>query len=242
MIGMTPRLMLMSGHATTVPNHTIPPTTEIEMRMRSIVVIVAPLFVLVGLVLARVDSTGQTEPSFYQSQIRLPHRTGGSYDLIWPYEGPIAGEKVTLDEAGHRMPFEIPVPGYLPGEAALVEVYASAIDTPREMREAALVYANGIHIIMHYEEMALSYDSSVMEHPDIFKPVEVRGRAGIGADPGLERSCVSYAPSEEWECQDGPGPRPGLVEWQVGGLVIYIRSYDYPLAELLRVAESMDLR
>lgn len=157
-------------------------------------------------------------------------------------EGPIAGDKVTLDEARRCVPFEIPVPGYLPGEAALKEVYASAIDTPREMRQAALVYANGIHIIMHYDEMALSYDSWVMEHPDIFKPVEVSGHPGIGAEPGLKRSCVSYAPSGEWECQDGPGLRPGMVQWQASGLVIAIYSYDYSLAELLRVAESMELR
>jgi hypothetical protein len=210
--------------------------------MLAMLLLAAPVFVLAGLVLARVGSTGQTESSFYRSEIWLPHRTGGTYALTLAFEGPIPGEKVTLDEARRRMPFEILVPGYLPGEAALVEVYASAIDTPREMRQAALVYANGIHIIMHYDEMALSFDSSVREHPDIFKPVEVRGHPGVGADPGLERSCVSYAPSEEWECQDGPGLRPGLVEWQAGGLVIYIRSYDYPLAELLRVAESMELR
>lgn len=200
----------------------------------------APLFVLAGLVLARVDST---EHSFYRSRIWLPHQgTGDSYDLIWPYEGPIARDKVTPDEASRRLLFEIPVPGYLPGEAALKEVYASPIDTPRELRQAALVYANGTHIIMHYDEMAFSYDSWVMEHPDIFKPVEVSGHPGIGAEPGPRRSCASYAPSEEWECHDGPGLRPGMVQWQASGLVIAIYSYDHSLAELLRVAESMELR
>lgn len=211
------------------------------MRTRLFLVFAVPLVALVGLVLARTRNV-PVEESFYLSEIRLPHRTGGTYDLIWPYEGPIPGEKVTLDEARRRVPFEIPVAGYLPGEAALVEVYASAIDTPREMRQAALVYANRIHIMMHYEEMALSFDSSVIEHADIFKRVEVSGHAGIGADPGLERFCARKAPSEEWESQDGPGLRPGLVEWQAGGLVICIRSYDYPLTELIRVAESMDLR
>ncbi len=211
------------------------------MRTRVFFLFAVPLVALVGLVLVRTRNV-PAEESFFRSEIWRPHRTGGTYELIWPYEGPIPGEKVTLDEARRRVPFEMPVPGYLPEEAALVEVYASAIDTPREMRQAALVYANGIHIMMHYEEMALSFDWSVIEHPDIFKRVEVSGHAGIGAEPGLQRSCVSYAPSEEWECQDGPGLRPGLVEWQVGGLVMYIRSYDYPLAELLRVAESMELR
>ena len=209
------------------------------MRVRSILLIVAPLFVLAGLLLVRVESSDQ---SFYRSTIWLPHQgTGDSYDLIWPYEGPIPGDKVTLDEGRRRVPFEIPLPGYIPGEAALQEVYASAIDTPRELGQAVLVYANGIHIIMHYDEMGLSYDSWVMEHPDIFKPVEVSGHPGVGAEPGPRRSCASYAPSEEWECHDGPGPSPGLVEWQADGLVIAIYSYDYSLAELLRVAESMDV-
>lgn len=211
------------------------------MRIRLFFLFALPLVALVGLVLVRTRNV-PAEESFFRSEIRLPHRAGGTYELIWPYEGPIPGEKVTLDEAVRRMPFEIPVPGYLPGEAALVEVYASAIDTTREMRQAALVYANGIYIIMHYEEMALSFDSSVVEHPDIFKPVEVSGYAGIGAEPGPQRFCVSYAPSEEWECQDGPGLRPGLVEWQAGARVSAIYSYDYPLAELLRVAESMEVR
>jgi hypothetical protein len=214
------------------------------MRTKRLLLFAVPLVLLVGLVLVRIGNV-PGEESFFRSEIWRPHhRDVGGYVpvLAWDPEGPIPGEKVTLDEARRRVPFEIPVPGYLPGEAALVEVYASAIDTPREMRQAALVYANGIYIMMHYEEMALSYDSSVREHPDIFKPVDVRGHAGVGAEPGLERSCVRKAPSEEWECQDGPGLRPGLVEWQAGGLVVAIYSYDYPLAELLRVAESMEVR
>jgi hypothetical protein len=69
----------------------------------------------------------------------------------------------------------------------------------------------------------------------------VRGHPGVGAEPGLARHCVRYAPSAEWECQDGPGPRSGVVEWQADGMVVSIRSYDYPLAKLLRIAESMDV-
>lgn len=58
----------------------------------------------------------------------------------------------------------------------------------------------------------------------------------------LERLCVSYAPSVEWECHDGPGLRPGTVQWQANELVIAIYSYDHSLGELLRVAESMEIR
>ncbi|HUW95464.1 MAG TPA: hypothetical protein VMW58_06725 [Anaerolineae bacterium] len=72
------------------------------MRVRSILLIVAPLFVLAGLLLVRVESSDQ---SFYRSRIWLPHQgTGDSYDLIWPYEGPIPGDKVTLDEGRRRVP------------------------------------------------------------------------------------------------------------------------------------------
>ena len=159
-----------------------------------------------------------------------------------PFEGPIPGDRVSLDEARARTPLQIPLPSYLPGAATLREVYASRVDTPAAFRQAALVYDNGIHIILDYEEeMTLSWETPIAEQPDIFKPVEVNGQPGLGAEPGLARHCVRYAPSTEWECQDGPEPRPGFVEWQVGGLVVYVCSYDYPLAELLRVAESMQV-
>jgi hypothetical protein len=63
----------------------------------------------------------------------------------------------------------------------------------------------------------------------------------VAVRPVLARQCVRYHPSKEWERQDGPGLAPGLMERQAEGLVISIRSYDYSLAELLRVAESMDV-
>jgi hypothetical protein len=213
------------------------------MRMRSIVLIAAPLFVLIGLVLARVDSTGQTEPSFYLSKDWLPHHGfGDCYRSIWPFEYPYSGDGITLDEARRRVPFEIPLPGYVPGEADVTEVYVSPIATQPGFWQATLVYGNGIYIITHQEETTLSWDRCFADHPDIFRPVEVSGHPGLGADVVQARICVRHSPFEESECRDGPGPSPGLVEWQAGGLAIAIYSYDYPLAELLRVAESMELR
>jgi len=212
------------------------------MGTKRIVLMLGAVVALVGLVLLRMR-VAPSEESFYRSEIWLPHQ---AY-VLWaraalPWEGPIAGEKVSLDEARSRMPFPIPLPSYLPGPTRLMEVYASRRDTPAEFSQAALVYENRIYIILHLEEeITLSWERPIAEQPDIFKPLEVNGHAALGAEPGLARHCVSYAPSEEWECHDGPGLRPGFVEWQAGGLVIYVRSYDYPLAELLRVAESMDV-
>jgi len=61
----------------------------------------------------------------------------------------------------------------------------------------------------------------------------------VAVRPVLARECVRYHPSKEWECRDGPAVAPGLVDRQADGLVTAIYSYDYSLAELLRVAESM---
>jgi hypothetical protein len=129
----------------------------------------------------------------------------------------------------------------MPDGAALREVYASGMENPRLYRQAALVYENGVYIILRYGGMAWSWESPYVERPEGFEPVEVSGHGGVGADPGPDRICISYAPSTEFECRDGSGSRPGVVEWQADGLVTAIYSYDYSLAELLRVAESIDL-
>jgi hypothetical protein len=212
---------------------------EIDMGIKRAALIVAAVVAVAGLVLLRTR-VAPAEESFFRSEIWLPHRgLGEGYDLALPFEGPIAGEKVSLEEARRRVPFPIPLPGYLPGDGALKEVYASSDDTATEFREAALVYANKIYIIMYYDEATLGWAWPFAEFPDIFKPVEVAGHPGLGAEPRLARTCVRYAPSEEQECRDGPGLAPGVVEWQADGLVISVSSYDYSLAELLRVAESM---
>jgi hypothetical protein len=200
------------------------------------------LAVLAALALSRIRMSPRGV-SFYLREIWLPHAAmGEAHGVPLPSEGPIPGEKVSLDEARARTPFPIPLPSYMPDGAALREVYVSGIENPRLYRQAALVYENGVYIILRYGGMAWSWESPFRERPEGFQPVEVSGHGGVGAEPGLARECVSYAPSAEWDCQDGPGPRPGVVEWQADGLVTAVYSYDYSLAELLRVAESMEVR
>lgn len=212
------------------------------MRVRTISLIVTLLLLLGGLPLLRADSAGQTEPSFYLSKTWLPHHGfRDCYQLIWRFEYPFSGDGITLDEARRRVPFEIPVPGYVPGETDLTEVYVSPIATHPGSWQATLVYGNGIHIITRQEGMILGWGRCFADHPDMFRPVEVRGHPGLGADVVLARICVRHSPLEEWECRDGPGPSPALVEWQANGLVVAIYSYYHSLAELVRVAESMEL-
>jgi hypothetical protein len=212
------------------------------MGIKRVTLIAVAVVAVVGVVLLRTRAA-PADQSFFRSEIWLPHQgLGEGYSLALPFEGPIPGEKVSLDEARSRMPFPIPLPAYLPGDGTLMEVYASSADTAAEFCQAALVYENGIYIILYYDEASLGWGWAFAEFPDIFKPVEVNDHPGLGAEPGLARNCVSYAPSEEQECQDGPGLAPGLVEWQADGLVISVRSYDYSLTELLRVAESMHVQ
>jgi hypothetical protein len=216
---------------------------EMDMAKKRVVLITGAVVALVGLVLLK-PRLAPAQESFFRSEIWLPHQSlGQGYNLALPFEGPIPGEKVSLDEARSRMPFPIPLPSYMPGSTKVMEVYASRADTATEFRQAALVYENGIYIILHVEEeITLGWETPLADQPDIFKPVEINGHPGLGAEPGLARECVTYAPSTDRQCTDGPGRRPGFVEWQVGRVVIYIASYDYPLAELLRVAESMEVR
>jgi hypothetical protein len=196
---------------------------EIDMGTKRLVLIagaVVALAVLAALALARM-SPG--EVSFYLREIWLPHAAmGEGYGGLPPWEGPIPGDRVSLDEARARAPFPIPLPSYMPEGAALREVYVSGIDNPPLYRQAALVYENGVYIILRYGGMAWSWESPFRERPEGFAPVEVSGHGGVGADPRLGRR--------------------GVVEWQVGPLVTAVYSYDYPLTELLRVAESMDVR
>jgi len=211
------------------------------MSRKRVLLVAGAVVALVGLVLLRMR-LAPAEESFYRSEIWLPHAAmGEAHGGFMPWEGPIPGDRVSLDEARARTPFPIPLPSYMPDGAALREVYASGMENPRLYRQAALVYENGVYIILRYGGMTWSWESPFVERPEGFELVEVSGHGGVGAEPGLARECVSYAPSTEWECQDGPGLRPGVVEWQADGLVTAIYSYDYSLAELLRVAESMDM-
>jgi hypothetical protein len=211
------------------------------MSRKRILLIAGAVVVLVGLALLTPRMFPRQE-NFYRSEVWLPHAAmGGAPGGLLPWEGPIAGDRVSLDEARARTPFPIALPSYMPEGTALREVYASGMDNPRLYRQAALVYENGVYIILRYGGMAWIWESPFRERPEGFEPVEVSGHGGVGAEPGLARDCVQYAPSTEWECEDGPGPRPGVVEWQADGLVTAIYSYDYSLAELLRVAESMEV-
>jgi hypothetical protein len=214
---------------------------EIDMGTKHVVLIVGILAILIGLVLLAPRMFPRQE-SFYRSEIWLPHAAmGEGHGGLLTWEGPIPGDRVSLDEARARTPFPIPLPGYMPEGAMLREVYVSGMDNPRLFRQAALVYENGVYIILRYGGMAWSWESPFRERPEEFETVEVNGHSGVGAGPRPERICVSYAPSTYFDCRDGSGLRPGVVEWQAGGLVAAIYSYDYPLAELLRVAESMDV-
>jgi len=190
------------------------------MGTKRVALIAGIVVALVGLALLRMR-VAPTAESFYRSEIWLPHaamREG--HGGLHPWQGPIAGDKVSLDEARVRTSFPIALPSYMPEGAALREVYASGLDVPPSYREAALVYENGVYIILRYGGMAWSWESPFRARPEGFELVEVSGHGGVGAEPR-------------------PG-RPGVAEWQVDGLVTAVYSYDHSLAELLRVGESMD--
>jgi hypothetical protein len=194
---------------------------EIEVGAKRVALIAGAVVALVGLVLLRMR-VAPAEESFYRSEIWLPHAAvAEGYGGLPLWDGPIPGDRVSLDEARARTAFAIPLPGYMPEGGALREVYVSGTDSPRLYRQAALVYDNGVYIILRYGGMAWSWEYPFRERPEGFEPVEVSGHSGVGADPR-------------------PG-RPGVVEWQVGPLVAAVYSYDHCLTEVLRVAESMDL-
>jgi hypothetical protein len=191
------------------------------MSRKRAVVIAGAVLALVGLgALARITMSPREE-SFYMREIWLPHAAMVECaGPLAPWDGPIPGDRVSLEKARARTLFWIPLPSYMPDGAALREVYVSGMNDPPLYRQAALVYENGVYVILRYGGMAWSWESPYVKRPDGFDAVEVNGHSGVGADARL--------------C------RPGVVEWQADGLVTAIYSYDYPLAELLRVAESMD--
>ncbi|HEM62638.1 MAG TPA: hypothetical protein ENO24_10140 [Chloroflexi bacterium] len=190
------------------------------MDAERVVLIAGAAVTLVGLAMLGSRRV-RGQDSFYRSEIWLPHHVEGARKLPLSWQGPIAGDRVSLDEASRRMPFPIPLPSYVPEEARLREVYVSRMDDPPLYRQAALVHENGVYIILRYGGMTWSWESPFRARPEGFELVEVSGHGGVGADPL-------------------PG-RPGVVEWQVGPLVAAVYSYDHSLTELLRVAESMDL-
>lgn len=136
--------------------------------------------------------------------------------------GPIDGEKVSLDVAKARIPWTVPLPTYKVSNADLVEVWVSGEnDAPKE-RQIYLIYADGLEISIWPE--AQSPDFSSWEAP--FHAVKVKGISGVGTEPGVQK------------VEDEEQKYPGSVTWWQNGLVINIYG-DFPLTELLKVAESM---
>lgn len=164
------------------------------------------------------QSTPTSQPSWRFSKT-------GSYI---PLDRPIVGEKVTLEVARSRLPYPIPLPTYLPGDpkaAYLMEVWVS--EAGSEDLSLALVYSVGITIIVHPKSPITNW-SNLAEPP--FTLINVSGYPGIGTDPGdqiLDNGTV-------WHY-------PGSVTWQAGFLQFTVVG-EYPLNELLKVAESLRLK
>jgi hypothetical protein len=144
-----------------------------------------------------------------------------------PPDRPIAGEKVTLSTARSRLPFAIPLPTYLPGDpdaAYLAEVWAS--EAGAEIPSLALVYGVGVTIIVQREINPTNWHN--LAKPP-FVSISVNGYSGMGKDPG------------DQVLDEGIWHYPGSVAWQVGDLQVTIYG-EYPMLELLKVAESMQLQ
>lgn len=171
-------------------------------------------------------------------QRELPTKCGGPYWLVGeevkPFKvkperpasfeggGPIDGEKVSMDVAQARLPWTIPLPTFQIGNTQLGEVWVSHEDIAPQERQVYLIYANGLEISIWPE--AQSPDFSSWEAP--FHAVKVKGISGVGTEPGVQK------------IEDEEQKYPGSITWWQNGLVINIYG-DFPLAELLKVAESM---
>lgn len=162
--------------------------------------------------------TPTLRPSWQQSK-------AGNY--IVP-DTPIAGEKVTLRTARSRLPFAIPLPSYLPGDpsaAYLAEVWAS--ESGSNIPSLALVYGVGVTVIVQREPHPTNWHN-LAEPP--FVSISVNGYPGIGKDPGDQ----DLGDGSIWHY-------PGSIAWQVGDLQLTVYG-EYPMSELLKVAESMKVR
>ena len=95
------------------------------------------------------------------------------------------------------------------------------------MRSLAFVYSNGLTIIIHQENKSINWESLATSP---FTLINVNGHAGVGKDPGKQEI---MGKSYEY---------PGSVSWQVGRLQISIYSQHHSMEELIRVAESMEIR
>ncbi|MGH2543081.1 MAG: DUF4367 domain-containing protein [Ardenticatenaceae bacterium] len=143
-----------------------------------------------------------------------------------PLENPIPGELVSEQEAARPLPYALPGVGYLPEEGKVSEVWVSSGELPLDQRSLAMVFDNGITLIVHQEPTPLNFDS-LAEAP--FQLVQVNNTPAVGKDPGDQQ----LRDGSTWHYE-------GSVNWQQGNLVLTVYG-DYSLEELLKVAESINL-
>jgi len=190
-----------------------------------------PLWALVGLaILGLVITIYIVGTQRYSSEAPPPTSQIGGFR---PSTGePIFGERVSsLEEMQARVPFSVPLPNYMPDGGVLSEVWAGQTRYPPEQRHAALVYSNGIWITFSLQsEIVPDWKGLVDEPNSPFRLIKVNGIEGIGKDPGDQ---VLYGGEIHHY--------PGSVGWKAGHLLIAVYG-EYPMEELLRVAESMEIR
>ncbi len=136
------------------------------------------------------------------------------------------GERVTLEEARRRMPFEIRQPSYLPASTTLSFIVVSPETMVREQQQIILVYSNGLFILQDLAPHPPTWEE-LAEVPPPHKRIRVNGAPGTGHEP-----CITE------HAMGGPVHNPGGVGWFADGMVFQVIG-DMPLEELLRTAESM---
>lgn len=140
-------------------------------------------------------------------------------------EGPIVGDRATLEDAQARLSWNIPLPSITWGESQLIEVWVSPANWDMSDRQVYLIYSNGLEISIWGQSLAPDY-AAALEPP--FRLVNVRGTSGLGKEAGVQQI-------------EGHGEHeyPASVTWWERGLVINIYSYSHSLDQLIAVAESM---
>lgn len=137
-----------------------------------------------------------------------------------PRETPCPPEQfVSLAEAEQKAAFDILLPGYLPEAAVLQCVQLLGA------RAVTLIYGGGLIVRQVAASAAPLWPLEELAK-DGWVSVTVSGAAAIGHEPGDVRAI------------GGTVHNTGSVTWWLEG-VSYVVAGDLPLAELLRVAESM---
>jgi len=155
--------------------------------------------------------------------------TSGSWAAYVKADTPIPGDQVSADEAQARLPYPLPQIGYFPGnnEETPSEIWVSPMTMSAAERSLALVYPSGIELIVHQESQSINFDTFLSEKGSPFVSVKVHGLSAIGAEPGDQ----VLMGGETWH-------HPGSVGWQEGILMFAVYG-EYPLDELIKVAESV---